>query len=208
MSDIVADLGLTGTVPPNPAAAQARLEALKADQTWTKRLLSGDSEAGAEFDRLSRQAASSPAIEEGEAVDAARQLASLIADPEWGAKLLRGDAEANRQFRELGETAAAGGWPIHFEAAPNNSGVLPTREARLAGNVMAWLADRNIFDPLITVEALGRMSATSEEHQRAGALKRELMTDKEFVAKFLGGDAAAVRKMTLVDIILSKPLAA
>jgi hypothetical protein len=68
-----------------------------------------------------------------------------------------------------------------------------------------WLAERGIFDGGIVAEALGRMTSSPDERRDLTAYKQQLMTDREFVEKFLAGDAAAVRKMTLVDIILSKP---
>ena len=206
-TDIVADLGLAGDTPANPAAAPARLEALKSDPAWTNRLLSGDQEATTEFHSLSRQAAASATVDEADAAAAARRLGERLADPAWGKKALRGDVEANREYRELTEKAAAGGAAIDFNTAPNNAGILPDSETRLAGDVMAWLAEHHIHDPLVTPEALGRMASTPEERQRATRLKDELMTDSDFRSRYLSGDAAAGRTMLLLNVILSKPAA-
>jgi hypothetical protein len=139
------------------------------------------------------------------AVEARSQLATLTADREWGAKLFAGDIAANKQFEELTSKAAGVDDAKIALAMSGNIGDVPDSSIKMMASTATMLREIGIRDEVITDTLQGK-EYSKTEHDLAAAWQKRHMNDREFVKRYMAGDAEAREKMTLANIILSSPI--
>jgi hypothetical protein len=87
---------------------------------------------------------------------------------------------------------------------------LPDIDVHLGGQLTAHnamqaaadLRERGIDDPIIK-QALAGNGVSEAEYSAAVKLKADLLSDGDFVKKWLGGDRAAAQRMTTLQIIIT-----
>ena len=84
----------------------------------------------------------------------------------------------------------------------NASGVLPDSGLVLMANVAADLRDKG-HAPEVVKQALLGKPVSQDEYTAVKALRDERMTNKEWSARLLGGDKAAAKELTLMNIIIA-----
>jgi hypothetical protein len=137
--------------------------------------------------------------------EASARLSTLTADKDWAGKLLAGHGETTKEFHQLSELVAKGD---NVDAAMAGvvpslaSGVIPDSGLLLMANVAADLRERGVSDGAIR-ELLSGQKAPPEAIAAVRAWKAEHMGDAEWTAKYLKGDALAVKQMTLAQIVLT-----
>jgi hypothetical protein len=137
---------------------------------------------------------------------AAAKLDSLVANPDFRTKLLAAGAAETRQFHEL-MAAKSGGDKLDQVIA--GTAEVPLVELVTAGqlstyNQMISAADlREIgVGDLAIRQVFEKRPVSRAEHDAVKALKADRLSDKEWRAKFLAGDRAAVRDMALMNIVI------
>jgi|ERR1043166_8311650 hypothetical protein len=139
--------------------------------------------------------------------EASARLTTLQADKAWADKLLTGSVAERREFDALVELASSGD---KVDAAiagvvpdlANASGVLPDSGLVLMANVAADLRDKG-HAPGVVKQALLGKPVSQDEYTAVKALRDERMTNKEWSARLLGGDKAAAKELTLMNIIIA-----
>jgi hypothetical protein len=137
------------------------------------------------------------------ASEAQTQLNTLTADRSWADRYMNGDAAARAQFEQLTGMAVD-----HGSADDVVDAVMAGKPAPLGNSEQRQMAD--VVDQFrsvgiadgVTKEFLSGHQYTPTEYQAVANLKRELMGDREFVAKYLAGDVKANQRMTTINAVL------
>jgi len=150
---------------------------------------------------MSEQTATTPAA-------AAAKLDSLIASPEFRTKLLAAGAAETREFHELMATKSRGG-ADKLDQVIAGTAEVPLVELVTAGQLSthnqmisaAALREIGVGDLAIRQVFEGK-PVSRTEHDAVKALRADRLSDKEWRAKFLAGDRAAVRDMAHMNIVI------
>jgi hypothetical protein len=216
--------------PITPEAATARLSELQGDAGFREKLLSGDAEARRTFDGLmsakhgvaSKGGTSStpsaltasgdlglPALTPQEA---SAKLTELRSDRSWAERWLAGDHIARKEYNELMAAASgdrfanamAGASSPDFEVTGPGPGQLSTSHLKM------WIDDaRSIGVPDEALEELNSGDPIDAGTKQEAEVKRnDLMTDPDFVKRYLAGGVEERRTMALLNIIKLAPVAA
>jgi hypothetical protein len=149
-----------------------------------------------------------PALAKPDTVSAAdAQLAAMVNDPAFRTRLLAGDAAARREFFAAHEAKDSGDkldqlldqsaeFPLFETVAP---GQLPIRAQVEVVNDMRSLG---ISDGSIR-QAFDGTPVSKAEFAAVKLWKDTAMADRDFTARWLGGDLKAQREMTLANIVLT-----
>jgi hypothetical protein len=70
----------------------------------------------------------------------------------------------------------------------------------------AFLRDSGVDEPAIIRQVLTGSPVSKQEFEAAQSMKSQLLKDHEFQKLYLSGDGAAVRQMTLLNIVLTRPV--
>ncbi len=148
---------------------------------------------------MTEQTATTPA-------EAAAKLDSLIANPEFRTKLLASGAAETREFHSLMAVKSGGDRLGQIIAG---TAEVPMIETVTAGqlstyNQMISAADlREIgVGDLAIRQVFEKNPVSRAEYDAVKTLKADRLADKEWRAKFLAGDRAAVRDMAHMNIVI------
>jgi len=140
--------------------------------------------------------------------EASAKLDSLTADPAWTGQLFAGNGPTVREFQDLVAKKFEGNPLDHIVAGTPGfeppmietvtDGKLSTRNQMISA---AALRDIGV-SPEAIKQAFSGQQETREVYDAVKNLKADRLGDKEWVAKLLAGDRAAVREMMLMNIVL------
>jgi hypothetical protein len=135
------------------------------------------------------------------AQEAARaKIEALKANPEWVKRHVAGSHETKEEMRLLHEQMHA------LPAGTIISGAPSIEQQR--NEIADWLAENGHgLDAEVIDQVRHGIPESAEVHQEAASLKKSLMADPEFCRKLMNDDHDAKRKMLLINIILSGPIA-
>jgi hypothetical protein len=117
----------------------------------------------------------------------------LMRDPVWVADYLKGNPDKLKTMTEL--HAAMTNTKIHV----GSDGIAPSRVADTLKNFAA-------LEPEVALQAEQLPAVTAEEKQAAERLRRQLMSDREWVRKYFDGGIAERATMTKISIIKASPV--
>jgi hypothetical protein len=137
------------------------------------------------------------------ATEAQAKMNTLTADKGWVDRLMAGDAAALNEFHTL-SGAATGGGSAEDVVASVMAGKGPQFGNSLERQMTVTVdhfREIGIADD-VTKQFLSGYKVTPQEYQAVAALKRQLMSDPEYVESLLGGNVEAKRKMTTINAVL------
>lgn len=138
---------------------------------------------------------------------AAERLASLKADEGWRAAFLSGSGPHVKEYRDLNELATRAHANNEVEAAMSGRlepEIQPTGRLQNIG-LVEMLRSLEIRDDVIR-QTLTDQQVTQAEFDAVKRWKADHMRDKEWTAKYLGGDLEAQRQMMLANIVLTSTI--
>jgi hypothetical protein len=124
----------------------------------------------------------------------------LLKDPQFRERYLKGGAEEQRQMREV----ISGMTRFDLENVNDAAVARQAAERELAIDGLRRTAD--ISDE-VAQQIRDQSPVSRDEFKKAEQEKKRLMSDKEFVTKWLAGDRAARTRMALVSVILGSRIA-
>ena len=145
------------------------------------------------------------------AAEATTKLADLTANHEWSTKLLAGDGPTVREFRELSAAKVQTDRTDAALAGTLNPGTWDIAvDGKLsARNLMTGIDDlRNLNIEDRQIERLLKSEPISASDRAwVEGYEREMLGNKEFTARYLSGDLAARREITLIKLHKLRPVA-
>jgi hypothetical protein len=141
----------------------------------------------------------------GNATEAAAKITALVHDPKFRDRLLSGDHEALQEWN--GAHAVYGAGYTADELLDENA-TAPLFKGAVGGPSPAQLGTVELFrsvgisEPAIRQFFEGK-PVSRAEHRLVEVWKSERMSNKEWTARYLGGDKGAQREMMLANIVLS-----
>lgn len=136
------------------------------------------------------------------------KLDALRADPAWRESFISGHPVLAAQWRDLTELSTRALAGNETEAALAGrlepSGFQPP--GRLENIAMVEMLRGLEFSDAAIRETINGHEMTQAEHDAAKRWKSDKMGDKEWVARYLAGDAVAKREKMLADVILASPI--
>jgi hypothetical protein len=141
-----------------------------------------------------------PAPPLSDAAAARIELTALMENKDWSAKHLSGSHETKAQVEALAARIAArpAGWTMHGGAT------LETQRSEMADH----LAQSDLaLSAAVIKQVRNGEGETAATHAEAARMKRGLLADREFRDAYLRGDFEARQKLTLLDIVISSPVA-
>jgi hypothetical protein len=138
--------------------------------------------------------------------EAGARLDSLLATPEWASQLTSGSGPHVREFSDL--MAAKSGTDRLGQIIAGTAEV-PMIETVTAGQLSTYnqmlsaadLREIGVSDSAIRQLFEGK-PVSRVEHDAVKALKADRLSDKEWRAKYLANDRAAVRDMALMNTVI------
>jgi hypothetical protein len=139
---------------------------------------------------------------------AAQQLDARMGSVEWRTKVLSGDGPATAEMQAL--IAAKHEGADQLDQIIAGTAVVPQIETTAGGalsiakqmSTAVWLRELGI-EPGAVRQLLGNEEVGIEEFAAAKAMKADLLSNPDFVRRYLAGSREEIRKMTLLGIILS-----
>jgi len=145
------------------------------------------------------------------AAEATTKLADLTANHEWSTKLLAGDGPTVKEFHALSAaktqtdrtdaalagTLQTGAWDISVDGKLS---------ARNLMDGIQHLRDLNIEDKQIE-RLLKDEPISAADRSWVEGYEREMLGNKEFTTRYLSGDLAARREITLIKLHKLRPVA-
>jgi hypothetical protein len=123
--------------------------------------------------------------------EALGKIASLKADAEWTQRYLKGGSEELAQMKSL-----------HQQAYHPGGNAEPSYEENARRqHAEAWRDHADLPDEVID-QVKSRQTVSAAEYKAAVQTKQRLLADREWTQKYMNGDRAARREMSLVSIIL------
>jgi hypothetical protein len=183
---------------PIPEATAAALAEFRAPEQATQALA----------DMTAAYRGTAPSATPTDAAGARARLADLAANPKWTSDYLNGNADARKDFDSLTKLIATGS-DVDMAIA----GVLP--EAHVDFGPGVSLRDQAAAVPVLRKMGIGDDAirqlledkpVSRREYQLAEQWRDEHLTNAEWTKKWLAGDAAAAREMTLCSIVLSSEI--
>jgi hypothetical protein len=153
-------------------------------------------------------------ITQEQAATATKQLAELQAQPDFAAKYTSKDDgyDVKREYARLANLSqhdtAKGGDRLDRIIAGTEKvemGEVTTGGSLSTANTIKsaeWLREANLTDPQIK-QALSGKPVAKAEYEAIKILRSDRMGNKDFVAKWLGGDAQAKREMLLMNTVIA-----
>jgi hypothetical protein len=137
---------------------------------------------------------------------AVSKLAELCGDKSWTDKFLAGNGPELAEYRALSEIAIKSGDKIDKAIA----GVLdagPLQDSSHLQNIgaAAMLREAGMDNDVIR-QVLAGEPVTQKEFDAAAKIKSNLMKTPDFVKRYLAGEADAIQRMTLLQIITSSEI--
>jgi hypothetical protein len=138
---------------------------------------------------------------------AAAKLDELLKDSDWQQRYLSGSERARREHDELATKAEA---DDRLDKIVDGSAESPLIETvgpgqitdRAAMNFAADLREIGVPDDAIK-QALRGQPVSKAEYDTIKLLRRDRMADREWAGKVLANDPAAVRELTLMNLIVA-----
>ena len=138
--------------------------------------------------------------------EASARLDTLAKNSDWASGVLTGSGPHVREFQELVAKKSGGD---KLDQILTGTIEPPLFETVMPGE----LSTRNVMTSVADLREIGLEDATIRqvvegkpvsraEHDAVKALKADRLSDKEWRAKFLAGDRAAVRDMALMNIVI------
>ncbi|MGY2906555.1 hypothetical protein [Bradyrhizobium sp. URHC0002] len=148
-----------------------------------------------------------PAPAPATAAEAATRLNELKADTAWRDRYLGGGVTEAREIHALQEMLNKSDNPDVDRAM---AGLLDDSPVQRSGHmqmigVAQHLRELGIRDEIIRDTLTGK-PVTQERYDEQKRWKADRMRDKDWTAKYLGGDLEARRLMTEADIVLNSPI--
>jgi hypothetical protein len=153
-------------------------------------------------------------VTQEQAATATKQLAELQAHPDFAAKFVSttDGYDVKREYARLMQLSqhdsakggdrldriVAGVEPVPFMETTTD-GSLSTINAIKSAE---WLREANLTDPQIK-QALSGKPVAKAEYEAIKILRSDRLGNKDFVAKWLGGDAQARREMLLMNTVVA-----
>lgn len=137
------------------------------------------------------------------ATDAQNQMNVLTADKAWVDRLLNGDVAAANQFKALTGALVDGGSADDVVASimDGKAPEFGNGEQRQMARAVEHFRELGIGDG-VTKQFLSGQKVSPQEFRAVADLKRELMSNAEFVKAYLGGDVKAKQRMTMINSVL------
>jgi hypothetical protein len=160
---------------------------------------------GGTADPIAITSAPAPTIESARA-----RRAEILNNPELGEKYYKGDSALRDEMRKLNETIANGDIGALVQSALNgvppdsifadttSEGIFTRGEYASAAKELVPLIGREGFEAFVA----GRGVVNQAKHDEAVAIKRAIMTDKQWLQAYLEGSAAHKAQMTRVNLVL------
>jgi hypothetical protein len=143
---------------------------------------------------------------------ATAQLAEKLNNSEWRTAWLAGNGPQRKEYDSLmaakhADAAMAGD---HLDKIVAGKAEIPFMESTTGGQISTinamksaeWLHEANLTDPQIK-QALSGQPVAKAEYEAIKILRSDRMGNKEFVAKWLGGDVQAHREMLLMNTVMA-----
>jgi hypothetical protein len=134
--------------------------------------------------------------------EAATRLDQAKADPKWTETFLAGHPERVREFHEWHALAAKGESVDRAMAGMYMEGGNTTDHITQMGTA-AVFRELGIRDEITRDVLVDKHTVTQAEYNATKVWKEDRMNDKEWVAKLMGGDREAKRKLVLANLILT-----
>lgn len=136
--------------------------------------------------------------------EAATKLKELTGNADWSKSYLTGDGPKVAEFNRLSKIAA-GADKIDLAMA----GVLEPKMFQDRSHVdnietSKLLREGGVDDPAIHRQVLSGEPVSQAEFDAAKSERARLERDHDFQKRYLSGDGAAVRQMTLLNVILTR----
>ena len=133
----------------------------------------------------------------------------ILADKELCAKLMRGDADLRTEMRRLNEMIAnqdigtlvqssLNGIPPGEFSNVTTDGILARHEYASAAKSLVPIIGREGFEAFVA----GRGVVNQAKYDEATAIKRAIMTDREWLRAYREGSAAHREQMTRINLVL------
>jgi hypothetical protein len=137
------------------------------------------------------------------ATEAQAKIDTLMIDQGWIDRFMKGEPTAVNEYHTLTGAAVDGGSAEDVVAS-----VLTGKGPQFGNSVARQMTvaveqfrELGISDG-VTKEFLSGHKVTPQEYQAVASLKRELMSDPEFVKDYLGGNVKANQRMTTINAVL------
>jgi hypothetical protein len=138
------------------------------------------------------------------ASEAQARINTLTGDKAWTDRFLSGDHAAMNEFQTLTGAVVDGGSADDVVAGVLG-GKLPefgvTTEQRMMTATVDQFRSLGIRDD-VTKQFLSDRQVTPNEYELVANLKRELMSDPEYVKQYLDGNVKAKQRMTIINMVL------
>jgi hypothetical protein len=153
-------------------------------------------------------------ITQEQAATATKQLAELKAHPDFAAKFVSttDGFDVKREYARLAKLSqhdtTRGG--DRLDRVISGVEPVPFMETTTGGEISTanmiksaeWLREANLTDPQIK-QALSGKPVAKAEYEAIKILRSDRMGNKDFVAKWLGGDVQAQREMLLMNTVIA-----
>jgi hypothetical protein len=147
-----------------------------------------------------------PAPPSGSTMAARAALTAKTADPEWSRRFFQGDQAARAEFAELtGKVAAGDPTADALAGAPTTEFEVTAgleMNSRNRADAVAGLRELGMPDEVITQQIEGG-EVGLPELTMARMAKSARLSDSAWVQRFMAGDLAAKREMTLINTIIA-----
>jgi hypothetical protein len=141
--------------------------------------------------------------------EAQARLSTLVGTKEWAEKWVSGSAAHADEYNKLQEMALSGTNPGKVDLEDPRAAVdqiFLDRQRRDNVNTAEYLRGVGIDDPAIISQVLTNEPVSQHEFDAAKSMRSRLERDHDFQKKYLSGDGEAVRQMTLLNVILTRPV--